>query len=355
METETERASGVGGTVRRTAAAMGVVTLFLAVWLLLWEAFFIVLLVFSGILLGVFLDGATRLLRERSPLPRSGALTVVLLSLLAILGLGAWWMGSPLVEQLASLADRVPGAAAELRSWLSEREWGRDVLTRVPPQSEWIPRTNDVFGRVTGFFSTTIGLLTNVLIVIFLGVWTAASPGHYTRPVLRVVPPGRRGTAEDVMEALGAALRSWLGGRLASMAVVAALTAAGLFALGVPLALGLAVLAGLLSFVPFLGPVVAAVPAVLVAFVERPTLALWVVGLYVAVQLVETYFITPFIQQRAVDLPPAALLAAQILMGLMAGVLGVLLATPLLVVVVVLVQTLWVGEVLGEDVELAGA
>ncbi|MBW3599182.1 MAG: AI-2E family transporter, partial [Planctomycetes bacterium] len=119
--------------------------------------------------------------------------------------------------------------------------------------------------------------------------------------------------------------------RLASMAVVGVLTAVGLLVLGVPLALGLAILAALLSFVPFLGPVVSAVPAVLVAFVESPTLALWVVGLYGAVQLVETYLVTPFIQQRAVSLPPSALLAAQILMGIMGGILGILLATPLAV------------------------
>jgi predicted PurR-regulated permease PerM len=151
---------------------------------------------------------------------------------------------------------------------------------------------------------------------------------------------------------MGRALRWWLLGRFASMGIVFVLTWIGLALLGVPLPFLLALIAGLFSFVPTFGPVASAVPAVLVGLSAGLQQALWVALLYLAVQMVESYGITPLIQRRTVRIPPALLVVFQLIMAVLAGVLGVLLATPILVVLMVLVGMLYVEDRLGEETDL---
>jgi predicted PurR-regulated permease PerM len=138
------------------------------------------------------------------------------------------------------------------------------------------------------------------------------------------------------------------------MAVVGVLTAIGLWVAGVPLAFVLGLIAALLSFVPYIGPLAAVIPAALVALAEDPTKVIYVFALYGAVQLLESYLITPLIQERAVSIPPAVLIAAQVIMGVLAGAAGVLMATPLAVVLIVLVQMLYLEDVLGDSVSTLG-
>lgn len=158
----------------------------------------------------------------------------------------------------------------------------------------------------------------------------------------------------QVFESLGTALRWWLVGRAASMLVVGILTALGLWIAGVPVPLALALIAALMAFVPFLGPVLGAIPAVLVALVESPVKVLYVIIVFTFVQLLENYFITPLIQQRAVSMAPALLITVQIVMAILFGAMGVLLATPLAVVFIVLVQMLYIHDVLGDRIRLLG-
>ena len=339
---------------KRTAWLLWRAALVTAAGLLLVYAFYFFLLAFAGVLLAVFLSALAGWLRERTGMGRLAALVVVVLTLALLLAGAVFWIGPGVGRQMMDMADRLPEAYREIESWLSQRPWGRTVLRYLPDSGESTARAN-LLGRVTGFFSATLSTLLNVLIVLFLGVYLAAAPDLYQRGVLRLVPAERRARGEEVFEALYAALRGWLVGRIASMAVVAALTFAGLLALGVPLALSLAVIAGAFSFVPYVGPIAAAVPAILVAGTEGVDLAIWVAGLYAVVQLVESYLITPLIQQHVVSMAPALLISAQVLLGMAGGVLGVLLATPLAVVTVVLLQTLYVQDALGEDVEVMGS
>jgi predicted PurR-regulated permease PerM len=152
----------------------------------------------------------------------------------------------------------------------------------------------------------------------------------------------------EVLDAIGHVLQRWLVGQLVLMAIVGTITWIGLALLGVPFALPLALFAGLSEFVPYVGPIVAAIPAVLVGFAEGPHLALWVAGLYIAVQSIESYVLTPLIQQRAVYLPPALLLFSQVVLGVTAGPLGVIVATPLAAAGLVAVNKLYVEDVLGD-------
>jgi predicted PurR-regulated permease PerM len=197
-------------------------------------------------------------------------------------------------------------------------------------------------------------VLTSGLVVIIIGLYAAATPTVYINGIVRLLPPSRRQRGRAVLRALGQALRWWLVGRIASMAVVGVLTAIGLWVAGVPLAFVLGLIAALLSFVPYIGPLAAVIPAALVALAEDPTKVIYVFALYGAVQLLESYLITPLIQERAVSIPPAVLIAAQVIMGVLAGAAGVLMATPLAVVLIVLVQMLYLEDVLGDSVSTLG-
>lgn len=210
------------------------------------------------------------------------------------------------------------------------------------------------WNALAGVFSTVLSVTTSVLAVLAIALFLALQPRPYVSGLLRFARPERRDHYRGLLDALAQALRWWLVGRFASMAVVGVLSIVGLLLLGVPLAVLLGLLAGALCFIPFLGPVLSAIPALLVALGQSPQQALWVLLLYGGIQLIESNVLSPLIQQRAVSLPPALLLAAQIVMGGMFGLLGVLVATPFTVAVIVVVQVLYVRGALGDRMRLLG-
>ena len=340
---------------RRVLIAAGIVTLLVIVLLLVRTAANVLLLAFAGVLFAAFLNGLARQLRKYTHLPYGGALAIVSLIFFALM-VGAGWLAGPhLADQLGELTDRIPSALESLQEQLRQSPWGERLLANTPDPQELMSSSNtNILGNIAGAFSTVLGGLANVLIILVIGLYLAVDPPLYTHSIRHLVPPARRERAHEVMHAIGRAMRRWLTGRIASMTVVGVLTTIGLWILGVPLAPTLGLIAALLSFVPNLGPILSVVPALLVALMESTQLALYLIVLYIAVQTVESYLITPLIQQRAVSIPPALLLTVQILMGVLFGVLGLLLATPLAVVTIVMVQMLYVEDVLGDDVKVMG-
>jgi len=177
----------------------------------------------------------------------------------------------------------------------------------------------------------------------------AANPRHYVNGVLRLLPERDRSRGEALARECGATLRRWLLGKLASMVITGVLTGVGLVLLGIPLALVLALLAALLGFIPNFGPILASVPAILLGLSHSPSTAAWVAGLHVVVQAVESYGITPLIQRKMVALPPALTIVAQMTLGVLVGGLGVVLATPLTALGLVLVRRLYVELIADRD------
>jgi predicted PurR-regulated permease PerM len=192
-----------------------------------------------------------------------------------------------------------------------------------------------------------------MLIVVVLGLYFAADPDKYINGTARLFPREHRDDVFEVFGRLGHALRWWLLGRLAAMLIVGLLTGIGLALWGVPFAFILGLLAAILDFVPNIGPLIAAIPAIMVGMSQGGSTVIFLIVLYLVVQGLEGYLIAPYIQQRTVSMPPALLLTAQLVMGTGLGILGLLLASPLTVVGMVLVQMLNMRNVLGEDVELA--
>ena len=327
----------------RTLVVVGITALVATVLLLAWSVSHVLLLIFAGALLAVFLRGVARFLHRHAHLPWSWSLALVIGALLVLLIATAWTYGPSIAQGIDDLVQRVIEAVEALRSRLHAYPWGRKVLEFLAQRDASMP---NVVPTIMGIFSSALGGITAVLAIFFFGVYISADPDLYARGLVRLVPPRGRDRAREVLAHVERTLRWWLVGRLSSMALVGLLTWAGLLVLQIPLATTLAIVAALLSFVPYIGPIVSAVPAILVALGESPHAALSVLALYIAIQTIESYLITPLIQERAVSIPPALLLGVQLIMGLLFGILGVLIATPFAAAMLVLVNTLYVDDVL---------
>lgn len=331
------------------SAGITVLVVFVVLWL--WYVAEALLLVFVGILLAVFLRGLAELLSAHAPVSVGWALALVVLAFFSGTGAGLWLLGPPIIDGINGLLDSLPQALARLDQSVRQYEWGQRILAHVAQMDRLLALAPETIARVTGIFSTAIGALISLFIITVTGLYVSAEPGVYINGIVRLVPPHRRMRARQIFTLLGHALRWWLVSRIASMLVVGALTWVGLLALGTPFALTLAMVAALLSFIPNIGPILSAVPAVLIGLTVSPTMALYVMLLYIGVQTIETYLITPLIQRSIIAMPPALLMTAQLAMGVPLGVLGLLVAAPLTLVLLVLVETLYIQDTLGESAE----
>lgn len=335
-------ADDVATLARRTAVATAVAIGVAACLVGLGYVVDVVLIGFAGLLVAILLRGLAHLVARATGVSSGWALAIVAGGL-AVATAGAWWWIVPTVaEQAGALREALPRAVTRLEETLSGRPWGRWLIAQAPAPQDMIPQREDMLTRITGVVSTTLGALGTVLLIVVMGLYLAAQPRAYVEGFVRLFPPRTRPRVRGVLRDVGETLQWWLAGKLAAMAFIGVLTWVGLMLLGVRMAMTLALIAGLLTFVPNIGPIVAAVPAVLLALLQGPTTALWVTGLYVAVQTLESYVVTPMIQQRAVSLPPGVILVAQLVMGVLIGTLGLALATPLAAAVAVVVRTTWV-------------
>jgi predicted PurR-regulated permease PerM len=308
------------------------------------------LLAFASILLSVFLRGLGNALASRTRLSYGWALAIVLLGLLGATVGFVFMIAPSAISQANDLRQELPRAFHQLQTRIESVGWLSDLAGRLPSAGAMISRRADVWSRITGFFSTALGLLTDMVVIAFAGLYVSVSPNLYRRGVLALVPPEHRNRAGELLSKLDYTLWWWLIAKLIAMVIVGVLTASGLWWLGVPAPVALGTLAALLTFIPNLGPVLAAAPAILLALTKGPDDAGFVILLYLAIQTVESYLITPNIEKETINLPPALTIFVQLLLGMLAGGLGLLVATPICATALVLVRELYVkGSQLVEE------
>ena len=318
---------------------------FIILLLLMWRIRNVLLLAFAGVIVSVLLLAGTDSIKKRTGLGHGLALALMSLTTLAIVVIGFWLFLPPLITQVGQLSTTLPGQLAQLESQVAGTEWGQALLARIPSFSDLTSQTGAILGRVTGALSFTLNTLANTLLVIVTGIFIASEPGLYRRGALHLVPPKHRDRAGRIMDKLSNTLRAWLVAQLIAMSAVGVLTWLGLLLIGVPAPLALGVIAGVLDFVPFFGPVLGALPALLIALSEGLSTLIWVALLYIVVQQLEGNLIQPLVQKKAVNIPPAVLVLALVVMGQLFGILGLLIATPLTAVVLVLVKQLYIDEI----------
>lgn len=317
----------------------------------IWLAADVLLLVFACALFSILLYEVASRVKQLLHLSYGIALGLVVVLLLGIVGLAVWLMMPQVAQQVGSLALAVPQALDHVRAKAVQYELLRVLTASLPSTEQILARAVATLSRVGPFFSGMLGVVGNTVIIVFVGTYFAAQPHVYIDGIVTLVPHHKRQRVRAVFAELGRTLGQWLVGKVASMLIVGVATAVGLALLGVPLALVLGLLAGLLDFIPYIGPIMAGVPAVLVAFSESPTLALYTALLFLGVQTAEGYLLLPLIERKTVALPPALTIVMQVLLGAIFGLAGVALATPLAAVLAVLIAMLYVQDVLGDPVK----
>ena len=323
----------------------------------LWLARSIFIITFLGVLLGLAMSRAVDGL-ERIHIRRGiGAALVLLVAVAAFAGVIAM-IGPSIREQTRELSRELPKAMQSIEAAVNRtpvknivsppQQGGGGLTERVA--KEMRSATRFLFPIVSSF----LGALGGVVIVLFIAMYVAAEPGLYRKGILHLVPHKHRERAEEWLSTLRDTLRQWLIARLIAMVLIGVITGAGLALIGIKGAIALGVLAGLLEFVPFFGPIASAIPAVAVALADSPDKALWVIGLYLVIQQLEGNVITPLLLKKRIDVPPVMTVVAVAALGMVFGVLGMLIAEPLLAAVLVTTKMLYVVDVVGDEVKVGG-
>jgi predicted PurR-regulated permease PerM len=308
------------------------------------------LLIFAGILVTIFLRSLSETLTSYTGISAGWSLGIVVLSLVGVTIVTGYFAAPSVAEQSDTLVQKIPESIGQLRTHIEGYSWGRSLLDEAEPEKV-IEESRTTLRGVGGAFSSVLGWFTNFIIIIFIGLYGAIEPGVYKRGFLHLIPKARRERIGEVLSEINETLKWWLIGKFFGMAVIGVSTTLGLWLLDVPLALILGLIAALFTFIPNIGPILAMVPAVLLGLTVSPEKALYVGLLYVGIQAVESYILTPLVQRKTIELPPALTLGTQVFLGVSMGGLGVALATPLTAVGVVATKMLYVEDVLDVRVD----
>jgi predicted PurR-regulated permease PerM len=325
--------SGPADAVRRRPFALPLIVLAVAAGLaFVWYYATSLLLLFAGILFAAFLDACTRALARILPMSRSWRFSLVVLVFTGVTGFAIGWGFVRLPDQVHVLMQVMNAQLDVLESQLAA--FGIDLFGPNGRQdlSHFISDPGRLFGHVQYAVSGAYVVVMNTIVIVCLGLFFGAHPGTYRDGVLCLVPPGARTRVRDVTDEMGSMLRSWLLSQLLRSVIVALVLWLVLQALGVPGAPLLGLQAGVANFVPYLGPLIAALPIALAAMPLGLSSLAWVMAIYFSIQTIEGFVVAPLIQKEAVDVPPAWTLFAIVLLGAMFGIMGVALAAPLLAV-----------------------
>lgn len=335
--------------VRRVMIALGLALLLF----ILWQLRTLLLMLFGAVVVATVFRALSDRIQKWTKVKEGIAVAASIILILGAVFLVILLFGQNLSRQVATLDQTLPAAWRSFEARVAELGL-RDELERIIASVRQ-GLSPAGYSRAVLSFGNAVA---EALVVLFAGIFLAAQPRIYATGAIKLVPASRRPLIAEAMGESEKALRLWLKGQLIAMTAVGVLTGTGVWLLGLPSAFALGLLAGMLEFVPFVGPILSSVPAILLALAVSPDLALWVALLYFAVQQFEGYVLTPLVQQYAVDLPGVVLLFSLLGFGILFGTLGVVLAAPLAVVSYVLVKRLYVIEALhtptpipGEDAE----
>jgi predicted PurR-regulated permease PerM len=317
------------------------VTTIVLVLLLAWQLVDLLLLVFASALVAIFFRALADLIAKPTALSPGWSLALAVLLVAALVVLITVLFGATIRQNVDTLMEQLPTAWRAVRDRIGDVAWLSGALDRAGEAL----LSGNVVSRIGGALGAVAGAVTNLFLVLFAGLYIAAQPGLYRDGFLRLVPPSNRDRIDATLTRCGAALRAWLLGQVIAMVAVGTLTWAGLALLAVPSALALGMFAGLAEFVPIMGPIAAAVPALIIALSQDARLALWVLALFVVIQQFEGNLLQPMIQRKMLALPPAITMFAVIAFAILFGAMGVLLAAPLAVVTLIVVQDLYVAAI----------
>lgn len=304
---------------------------------ILWRLTDLILLLLASALVAFIFYKFTALLQRRLRIPFAPALAlaVILPSLFLIFVFGAF--GNLMADQFAILFAQLPDAMAFVKDWLDSSSIGRELTARA---ATFMPEGSRVVAALQTVFSSLGTVATSLVVVLVAGIYLAAQPRLYGERVLHLIPPHARHKTITTVRAIAQALSSWLKAQGLSMIFVGAMTGIGLSLVGIPAAPAIGLVAGICEFVPYLGTIVVALPAILIGFSISPQTGVLTLIVIVVVQQIQGNIVTPLIQSSMAELPPALTIFSLIAAGVILGPMGVILAVPLTVVGQTLIKEL---------------
>ena len=302
-----------------------------------------ILLIFMAVLFSTLIRGTSGYIKRALRIPDSLSVLAVILAVAGV---------ALLLYKL--LFPQIAAQASEMGSKLSEALPRLYSIIKSGPAGKFLekaPDLNALLGSNTlegakAFLSSLSGVVIDLVVIFFITVYMSFEPEAYIHGLFSLFPKKKRDNIVDLFNSMGSALRRWLVGTILEMAVVGTLSAIGLHLIGVPLAMSLGILAMLLTFIPYLGAIISAIPAILIALLSSPVLALYVVLLYLFIHAVDAYLMYPLIQRHQMRLPPGLIIAAQVLLGYFTGIMGVMAATPLTALIVEFIKKVYIEDVL---------
>jgi predicted PurR-regulated permease PerM len=381
-----ERSSrSTGWRTRDIARAAIIVLLVGGGGFVIFRAHNLIFVAYIGMLLGIAISAGAARLRRFGIGQGLGAALIVAASVALLIGFGAW-TGPTVRSQYRELKQRLPEAFVKLDRWLGQRQAGvvGSLLTGEPDSIQVAPltrqqrdsialneplggdslvhlkalkeqilaRTPGASGYVLPVLHSTIEVAAGIVIIFFLAVYIGADPKLYRGGIIAMIPHRKRARGEQVLEAVTVALRRWLVTQLIAMLVMGVVATAVLTVLQVRAAVPLGILSGLLQFVPMAGPIISAVPAIAMGFVDSPEKAAAVLVAFYIIHFLESHLLIPLLMKEGVNLPPVLTVLTQAGMALAFGVMGLFVAVPMLVLVMILVKMLYVEDVVGDPTPL---
>jgi predicted PurR-regulated permease PerM len=279
-------------------------------------------------------------------LPEILALLLSGIAVLAVVGGAGYLSGTRVADEMQDVIARVSAASASLRVDLQGSEFGDFLLEHMSGTSI------SVTGALSGFLKLSSSFLEAVIIMVISGIYLAAQPHLYREGLIRLFPPRSQTRTAEIFDGIGEALRLWLLGQLFEMVLIGALSTFAVWIIGVPSPLALGLIAAIGEFIPYLGPILAGIPAILVAMTKSPQAALWTFLAYLVIHQIEGQVVTPLIQRHMVLIPPAVMLLGIVTITYLFGLIAIIFAAPMAVVIFAAVNLIYMRDTLGERTAL---
>ena len=324
------------GKVWQTVAIVALLVVFI---LIARVAFNVLLMALAGSLMAVYFHGLGDMIQRNTRMKRTLAMIISIAGTIVIVGLLCWFIGAKIQVQVTQLSNSLPHTINNAKAKLNETPVGQKVLDSFSGDN-----SKKLYDTVQTFFNTSFGVLGDLYIILFLGIFFTASPSLYKDGMLVLIPLDKKPVALRIFDKISLVLKGWLKGMLLSMVLITILITVGLTIIGIPASMVLGLITGILEIIPNFGPLIAMAPGVLLGLTVGGGTAVIVALLYIVSQTIVANIVTPLIQKKMINLPPALTLISQLIMGALSGALGIILAVPLLAMLIILVDELYVKK-----------
>jgi predicted PurR-regulated permease PerM len=317
------------------------ITSLMVIFLFLFQILFsVLLLILAGALIALYFYGVAGIFfRKFHCASRTAIILSVIINLLLLAGT-IWFIGARIQAQTSELAQTLPSTIEQVKEQIGSTALGSQLLQQFNASGD----STKTLSIVKRFFSSSFGILSDLYIVALIAIFFIVSPKVYTNGMVKLLPVKAKEKGADIIHKIGDILKKWLKAQLFGMLFIGVLTAIGLVIIGIPMVLPLSIIAGLLNVIPNFGPLIALVPGVLIGLLQGTTTAIIIACMYTFIQIIQTAVSQPLLQKKMINISPALVIIGQVAFGLLAGFWGVLLATPLIAILIILIQELYINE-----------